>query len=734
MSWEGIADNQTVSNENLQDAINQGIFTAGITPIPLTSPNNKKQGTKERVLTYVNIPNPNYAPWLGRLSNQLIIKDDIYAEGEFILDPQYGKIFTSLSGTSLPVFTFNVTSVTTKFYNYVIPAQTITIGVSGNAFVTPPKISLFINSLLIESKQLLDSGAQTVTLTIPYDVYAPSQVRISIATGVVPPEPPLEPLDFDSIPINTVAVSRTTGQYQILGSGIQEEFNKFQTGFLYISSNYGQTWTKKDEIGQGYWSKVANSDNGQYALAVDLNNCVYKSSDYGNTWTKITNYPSPFVWVDVPSKQNFKSCALSSNGQVQVITMTTTGFPRNDPPYVGQLRAFGYMYISYDYGSTWTIRSAIQNDPYDYDLRESYNSVDVSASGGVIVVEVKPAGGVVAMYRSFDSGSSWAESFFTSNNPSFKQISMTADGGEVVAASYSDPYGLLGPVGNAIFLRATKNLNSPSNWYNIGPNFVWHGADIYDFGGETNGYAVVRSVGSSYDQLTYVVNITNNLTSTANNTASPLKKYRCIACSNDGQYALAGANPGLYRTDNRGITWSKPPLSPLVTTEGTTNIFETTATFNGTLVSNQGYTVTAKGFQYFTSFPIPENAPIVSSNNAPATLGAYTGNATGLSTNTIYYVRAYATNTIGTTYGDTLTFQTAGTGEVYYVASVYYCPDCNTAVDTVTIKFSQNPSSTYYASPGFVSYTLIYETFGPSYDVDGDFLTAVPNCGVACSG
>jgi photosystem II stability/assembly factor-like uncharacterized protein len=654
MSWEGIAVNQTISNENLQDAINQGIFTAGPTPIPLTSPNNKKQGTKERVLTYVNIPNPNYAPWLGRLNNQLIIKDDIYAEGEFILDPQYGKIFTSLSGTSLPVFTFNVTSVTTKFYNYVIPAQTITIGVSGNAFVTPPKISLFIDSLSIESKQLLNNGAQTVTLTIPYDIYAPSQVRISISTGVVPPVPPLEPLDFDSIPVNTVAVSRTTGQYQILGSGIQEEGFKYQTGFLYVSSDYGQIWTQKTTPGQGYWSKVANSDNGQYALAVDINNCVYKSSDYGNTWTKITNYPNPNPGVvTIPSQQNFQSCALSGNGQVQVITINSTIFPNVDPlsPFK---RSYGLMYISYDYGSTWVVRSV------DGTIFRDYNSVDISASGGVIVVEVRITGTLTSMYRSFDSGSSWALSFNTSNNPSFKQISMTADGGEVVAASYSSPYGLVGSVGNAIFLRATKDLNSFFNWYNIGPNLIWHGADIYDFSGATNGYAVVRSVGALYSQLTYIKNITNNLTSTTDNTASPLKKYRCISCSNDGQYALAGANPGLYRTTDRGVTWLKPPLSPIITTEGTTNISNTTATFNGNLVSNQGYTVTAKGFQYFTSFPIPGGAPIISSNNAPATLGAYTGNVTGLSPGTTYYVKAYATNAIGTTYGDTLTFQTTG--------------------------------------------------------------------------
>ena len=38
--------------------------------------------------------------------------------------------------------------------------------------------------------------------------------------------------------------------------------------------------------------------------------------------------------------------------------------------------------------------------------------------------------------------------------------------------------------------------------------------------------------------------------------------------------------------------------------------------------------------------------------------GTYTSSLTGLTANTLYYVRAYATNSVGTAYGNQVTFTT----------------------------------------------------------------------------
>lgn len=71
MSWAGLASNQTVSFNNLQDAVNTAVFTA-ITTIPVSS----EQITKADAAAYVNIDTA-YAPYAAKASNQLVVKSDL---------------------------------------------------------------------------------------------------------------------------------------------------------------------------------------------------------------------------------------------------------------------------------------------------------------------------------------------------------------------------------------------------------------------------------------------------------------------------------------------------------------------------------------------------------------------------------------------------------------------------------------------------------------------------------
>lgn len=73
MSWVGLANNQTVSFNNLQNAVNNGVFTAK-TSIPASN----EQITKADANTYVNI-NTSYAPYAAKASNQLVVKSDLQA-------------------------------------------------------------------------------------------------------------------------------------------------------------------------------------------------------------------------------------------------------------------------------------------------------------------------------------------------------------------------------------------------------------------------------------------------------------------------------------------------------------------------------------------------------------------------------------------------------------------------------------------------------------------------------
>jgi hypothetical protein len=73
MSWAGIAANQCVSLNNLQDAVNTSVFT-----LKNTIPAGLKQITKFEAAFYVNI-DQGYAPYAGKESNQLLVKSNLVA-------------------------------------------------------------------------------------------------------------------------------------------------------------------------------------------------------------------------------------------------------------------------------------------------------------------------------------------------------------------------------------------------------------------------------------------------------------------------------------------------------------------------------------------------------------------------------------------------------------------------------------------------------------------------------
>lgn len=102
---------------------------------------------------------------------------------------------------------------------------------------------------------------------------------------------------------------------------------------------------------------------------------------------------------------------------------------------------------------------------------------------------------------------------------------------------------------------------------------------------------------------------------------------------------------------------------PAVTTNAITDITQTTATSGGNVTSDGGATVTARGVCWSTS-PNPTTANSKTTNGIGT--GSFTSNINGLTANTPYYVRAYAINSAGTSYGDEVTLTTtAAEGPVY---------------------------------------------------------------------
>lgn len=116
-----------------------------------------------------------------------------------------------------------------------------------------------------------------------------------------------------------------------------------------------------------------------------------------------------------------------------------------------------------------------------------------------------------------------------------------------------------------------------------------------------------------------------------------------------------------YATNVRGTSYgtqvsftTAPGLVTLLTLEAS-EISLTTAKSGGEILSNGGSPVTAKGVCWATTEnPTIENSHTVDGSGADS----FESNITGLTEGTTYYVRAYATNSVGTAYGNQIFFPT----------------------------------------------------------------------------
>ena len=116
-----------------------------------------------------------------------------------------------------------------------------------------------------------------------------------------------------------------------------------------------------------------------------------------------------------------------------------------------------------------------------------------------------------------------------------------------------------------------------------------------------------------------------------------------------------------YATTNAGtaygneLTFTTRDGIPTVTTAEVTDIQGETATCGGNVTDNCGLTVTTRGVCWSTS---PNPTLDDSHTTSGSGDGSFSSSITGLSISTTYYVRAYATTSAGTGYGEQVSFTT----------------------------------------------------------------------------
>jgi uncharacterized protein (TIGR02145 family) len=111
----------------------------------------------------------------------------------------------------------------------------------------------------------------------------------------------------------------------------------------------------------------------------------------------------------------------------------------------------------------------------------------------------------------------------------------------------------------------------------------------------------------------------------------------------------------------KSITYSnevtiKTIVIPTITTTAITELISSGAKSGGTISSDGGSVITSRGVVWGTTTNPTISLTTKTSDGTGS--GSFQSSITGLAANTNYYIRAYATNSVGTSYGNELSFTT----------------------------------------------------------------------------
>ncbi|MBK9292325.1 MAG: fibrobacter succinogenes major paralogous domain-containing protein [Bacteroidetes bacterium] len=222
-----------------------------------------------------------------------------------------------------------------------------------------------------------------------------------------------------------------------------------------------------------------------------------------------------------------------------------------------------------------------------------------------------------------------------------------------------------GHVNGAHFLKSCRQVNSPlggdcsttehPRW---NQDATHYGIDSYDFSALPGGFhgVFVGNPGNALQASGALGYWWTRSDSTQLGYTSGLA-YRMGSFSDAVSLELMSRNYGFsIRCVRKHAT---VVTTPVVETVGVENVTSSTATAHGEVVGSGGARVTSRGVCYSTS-PNPDiNAQVVHVGNGT---GTFTAEISGLLNETTYYMRAFAINSQGVSYGDELQFTTLAAG------------------------------------------------------------------------
>jgi hypothetical protein len=383
MAYNDLQQNQTISFDNLQSGVTQGVFTA-----KTTIPSSLKQITKTEADTYVNI-NTSLPTYAAKASNQLVTKEDLSGITSTSPYVMYGVAGTAAYKSTDGGNTFTALSGLTSAYTWT--------GIAGDS--TGTYIAVIANSLNI-TVYLSSNGGSTFT--------------VKTISGVIP--------NFYS---TGVAMSNN-GQY-IGIAGLTNVLNAggLKQAIVAGSSDYGVSFSPYlDSLNVNMYdfpSKISVSGNGQYMTAVYAYQVDPGFPNTPRPWSfRIfsTNFGVSWTRSGGSEFSRFFDIALDGTGQNQFLT---TDWCR--PGIAGSqgIKAF----VSNDFGVNWTERYSNTVGTFASTRRVGFTSATISDNGQVMVGATdevtgtsfySPSSFSPLVIASFNSGTSFVQSDgYTSN-------------------------------------------------------------------------------------------------------------------------------------------------------------------------------------------------------------------------------------------------------------------------------------------------------------------------------
>lgn len=298
---------------------------------------------------------------------------------------------------------------------------------------------------------------------------------------------------------------------------------------------------------------------------------------------------------------------------------------------------------------SWSVKAENANGSSSYSASNTFTTIN-----DVVEPEPQPVGHALPYAESFGANAmpeGWtAQTSSSSLQSNWSLTSTNKAGGAAneMRCKYQNANGTIRLVTPAINTQGTNRATLTFKHY----------FDAYTSNGPT-----IR-VQTSNDQQTWTSS-SWSVATTANDIAASTVTVELNSNLNSATTYVAFVMEGnlygfdyWYIDDIRLEAEAAPAVTvPTVATLGVTDLTSTTATFNGEVTANGNAAVTARGF-------CVGYMPNPTLNDAVVTVGSGTGafsvNATGMTANTTYYLRAYATNQAGTAYGEQVVFTTLG--------------------------------------------------------------------------